>query len=101
MRRRCALKDVRSPERLLDECCLFLHRPMATLPEEKRQMIDKLHQAEAVLAGKKVLIVDDDIRNIFAMTSMLEPYQMQIALGRDRQGRDRDPAGRRRTSTSC
>ncbi|MEA2708726.1 MAG: hypothetical protein QOF78_1327, partial [Phycisphaerales bacterium] len=72
-----ALKDVRSPERLLDECCLFLHRPMERMPADRRQMIDNLHRTETVLAGKKVLIVDDDIRNIFAMTSLLEPYQMQ------------------------
>jgi CheY-like chemotaxis protein len=72
------LKDVRSPERLFDECCLFLHRPIAKLPDEKRQMIDKLHRTEAVLGSKKVLIVDDDIRNIFAMTSLLEPFQMTL-----------------------
>jgi signal transduction histidine kinase/HAMP domain-containing protein/DNA-binding response OmpR family regulator len=73
-----ALKDVRSPQRLLDEVCLFLHRPMAAVPQDKRRMIEDLHKAETVLATKKVLIVDDDIRNIFAMTSLLEPYQMQI-----------------------
>jgi CheY-like chemotaxis protein len=73
------LKDVRSPERLLDEACLFLHRPVTKLPEDRRQMIEDLHEAETVLAGKKVLIVDDDIRNIFAMTSLLEPFKMQIA----------------------
>ena len=72
------LKDVRSAERLLDECCLFLHRPMSQVPAEKRQMIDDLHRTETVLAGKKVLIVDDDIRNIFAMTSLLEPFQMSL-----------------------
>jgi HAMP domain-containing protein/signal transduction histidine kinase/DNA-binding response OmpR family regulator len=73
-----ALKDVRSPQRLLDEVCLFLHRPMTAVPQDKRRMIEDLHKAETVLATKKVLIVDDDIRNIFAMTSLLEPYQMQI-----------------------
>jgi CheY-like chemotaxis protein len=72
------LKDVRSPERLLDEVALFLHRPVSVLPENKRQMIEQLHQAGAVLDGKKVLIVDDDIRNIFAMTSLLEPHRMSI-----------------------
>jgi CheY-like chemotaxis protein len=72
-----ALKDVRSPERLLDEASLFLHRPFATMTDAQREMIGGLHQAGTVLAGKKVLIVDDDIRNIFAMTSLLEPYQMQ------------------------
>jgi len=73
-----ALKDVRSAERLLDECCLFLHRPMDRLPAEKREMIDNLHRTETVLSGKKVLIVDDDIRNIFAMTSLLEPFHMNL-----------------------
>ncbi len=72
------LKDVRSPERLLDDASLFLHRPIAKMSEEGRSMIDGLHTAEAVLTGKKVLVVDDDIRNIFAMTSLLEPYKMQI-----------------------
>ncbi|HEY7115667.1 MAG TPA: response regulator, partial [Tepidisphaeraceae bacterium] len=72
------LKDVRSPQRLLDEVCLFLHRRVDLLPADKRQMLEPLHRADTVLAGKKVLIVDDDIRNIFAMTSILEPHQMNI-----------------------
>ncbi len=71
-------KDVRSTERLLDEVALFLHRRMSDVPAQKRQMIESLHKTAAVLGGKKVLIVDDDIRNIFAMTSILEPHQMQI-----------------------
>ncbi|MFT3786913.1 MAG: HAMP domain-containing protein [Tepidisphaeraceae bacterium] len=72
------LKDVRSLERLVDDVALFLHRPLATLRPECRQMIDQLHNPRAVLAGKKVLVVDDDIRNIFAMTSILEPLNMEI-----------------------
>jgi ABC-type taurine transport system ATPase subunit len=72
------LKDVRSKERLLDDVLLFLHRPIEALPELKRMMLQELHQADTVLAGKKVLIVDDDIRNIFAMTSILEPHKMQL-----------------------
>jgi CheY-like chemotaxis protein len=72
------LRDVRSPQRLLDDVALFLHRRIDRLPDEKRQMIEGLHKAETVLAGKKVLVVDDDIRNIFAMTSLLEPFKMQI-----------------------
>jgi CheY-like chemotaxis protein len=72
------LKEVRSPERLIDEVALFLHRPTAAMAAERRQMIEQLHQAEAILGGKRVLIVDDDIRNIFAMTSVLEPYKMDI-----------------------
>jgi CheY-like chemotaxis protein len=72
------LKDVRSRERLLDDVLLYLHRPLASLPEDKRHLLEELHLADTVLAGKKVLIVDDDIRNIFAMTSILEPHKMQL-----------------------
>jgi CheY-like chemotaxis protein len=72
------LKDVRSVERLLDEVALFLHRPVAELTESRQEMLKKLHDTGTVLAGKKVLIVDDDIRNIFAMTSLLEPHKMSV-----------------------
>ncbi|QDL11507.1 hybrid sensor histidine kinase/response regulator [Brasilonema octagenarum UFV-E1] len=80
------IKDVRSPERLLDETALFLHRVQANLPAPKRQILEQLHSNDPVLAGKKVLIVDDDMRNIFALTSMLERYQMQILYAEN--GRD-------------
>jgi CheY-like chemotaxis protein len=72
------LKEVHSEERLLDECALFLHQDISKLGESKRETIQRLYQAETVLKGKKILIVDDDIRNIFAMTSLLERYEMQI-----------------------
>ncbi|MGF1981436.1 MAG: HAMP domain-containing protein [Nostoc sp. CmiSLP01] len=72
------IKDVRSPERLLDETALFLHRVQANLPEPKRQILEQLHSRDHLLAGKKALIVDDDMRNIFALTSMLERYQIQV-----------------------
>jgi CheY-like chemotaxis protein/signal transduction histidine kinase len=73
------VKDVRSPERLLDEVALFLHRPTARLPEAKRDIVVKLHQADGgVLAGRKVLVVDDDIRNVFALTSVLERHKMDV-----------------------
>ncbi|WP_088889589.1 response regulator [Leptolyngbya ohadii] len=72
------LKDVRSPERLLDETALFLHRVQADLPEMQRQMLERSQQQDPMLAGKKILIVDDDVRNIFALTSVLERYQMEI-----------------------
>jgi HAMP domain-containing protein/signal transduction histidine kinase/DNA-binding response OmpR family regulator len=72
------VKDVRSPERLLDETALFLHRDASQLPETKRQILEKLHQTDTVLAGKKVLVVDDDIRNLFAMTSVLERHKMEV-----------------------
>lgn len=80
------IKDVRSPERLLDETALFLHRVQANLPAPKRQMLEQLQQNDPILAGKKVLIVDDDVRNIFALTSLLERYQMQVLYAEN--GRD-------------
>ena len=72
------VKDVRSPERLFDQTALWLHRDVSKLPEAKRAMLTTLHDPDAVLARKKVLIVDDDIRNIFATTSMLERYKMNV-----------------------
>jgi signal transduction histidine kinase/DNA-binding response OmpR family regulator len=66
------VKSVRSMEHLLDETALFLHRVEANLPEPKRQILKQIHQSDPVFAGKKVLIVDDDARNIFALTSVLE-----------------------------
>ncbi|HEY9846423.1 MAG TPA: response regulator, partial [Candidatus Caenarcaniphilales bacterium] len=72
------IKDARSPERLLDETTLFLHRIQANLPRPQQQMLEQFHQADALLAGKKVLIVDDDVRNIFALTSLLERHQMEV-----------------------
>jgi hypothetical protein len=72
------IKDVRSPERLFDETALFLHWVQTNLPEPKQQILEQLHQTNPILASKKVLIVDDDVRNIFAPTSMLERHQMQL-----------------------
>ena len=80
------IKDVKSPERLLDETALFLHRVEAQLPEPKRQMLRELHRSDPVLAGKKVLVVDDDMRNIFALTSALERYRMNVEYAEN--GRD-------------
>ena len=72
------VKDARSPERLLDETALFLHRIEANLPEQKRQILEQLHESDPVLAGKKALIVDDDMRNIYALTSLLERHKMDV-----------------------
>jgi HAMP domain-containing protein/signal transduction histidine kinase/CheY-like chemotaxis protein len=72
------IKDAKSPERLLDETALFLHRVEAKLPESKRKMLEQLHDADAVIAGKRVLIVDDDVRNIFSLTSVLEDHAMNV-----------------------
>src|SRR5439155_19136966 len=70
------IKDVRSPERLLDEAAMLLHRNVSKLPEKQRKMLETLHRS--ALEGRKVLIVDDDIRNIFAMTSVLERFKMEV-----------------------
>ncbi len=72
------VKEVRTPERLLDETALFLHRVVAKLPEERRQMLDKLYLSADSLVGKKVLVVDDNIRNIFALTAVLEHHKMAV-----------------------
>src|SRR5471030_286488 len=80
------IKDARSPERLLDETALFLHRSQASLPELQRRMLEEIHAADGGLAGRKVLIVDDDLRNIFALSSLLERQQMQVSFAEN--GRD-------------
>jgi CheY-like chemotaxis protein len=72
------LKDVQSPERLFDETALFLHRVVTDLPETKQKMLEKLHASNDVLHRRKVLIVDDDARNIFALTTMLEKQEMEV-----------------------
>ncbi len=72
------LKDVQSPERLLDETALFLHRVVADLPPAKQQMLARIHNSNEALRGRKVLIVDDDVRNIFALSSVLENQDMEI-----------------------
>ena len=76
--RSVVVKGVESPERLLDETALFLHRVVADLPEEKQQMIERLHSSDEDLVGKTVLLVDDDARNIFALSSVLERRGMQV-----------------------
>ncbi len=76
--RSIVVKGVESPERLLDETALFLHRVVANLPEEKQQMIERLHRSDDDLVGKPVLVVDDDVRNIFALSSVLERRGMKV-----------------------
>jgi CheY-like chemotaxis protein len=70
------VKDVRAPERLLDETALVLHRNISKLPERQRKIVESWHHG--ALEGRKVLLVDDDIRNIFAMTSVLERFKMKV-----------------------
>jgi signal transduction histidine kinase/CheY-like chemotaxis protein/HAMP domain-containing protein len=72
------LKDVQSPERLLDETALFLHRVVTDLPREKQAMLERLHGSNEILRHRKILVVDDDARNIFALTSLLENHEMNV-----------------------
>jgi CheY-like chemotaxis protein len=76
--RSVVVKGVESPERLLDETALFLHRIVADLPLEKQKMLDQLHRSDDALFNKKVLVVDDDVRNIFALSSVLERRGMSV-----------------------
>jgi CheY-like chemotaxis protein len=78
MAKSVVLKDVQSPERLFDETALFLHRVVAELPVEKQKLLDHLHGNNEVLRGRKVLVVDDDARNIFALTTVLENHEMEV-----------------------
>jgi CheY-like chemotaxis protein len=78
MARSVVVKGVESPERLLDETALFLHRVVSGLPAEKQRMLERLHSSDENLVGQKVLLVDDDARNIFALSSALERRGMQV-----------------------
>ncbi|HVK95685.1 MAG TPA: response regulator, partial [Noviherbaspirillum sp.] len=80
------LKDARSPEKLLAETALFLHRSHADLSEHQRRMLDEVSAADVSLAGRKVLVVDDDLRNIFALSSVLERQDMKVLYAEN--GRD-------------
>jgi len=77
------IKGAKSPERLLDEVALFLHQVVADLPDEKQRMIEKARSREATLEGRRVLLVEDDVRNIFAITSLLEPLGLTLEIARN------------------
>jgi CheY-like chemotaxis protein len=76
--RSVVVKGVESPERLLDETSLFLHRVISDLPSEKQRMLDRLYHSDDDLVGRAVLVVDDDVRNIFALSSALERRGMTV-----------------------
>ena len=78
MARSVVVKGVESPERLLDETALFLHRIVGDLPQEKQRMLERLHESDDDLVGRTVLLVDDDARNIFALSSVLERRGMNV-----------------------
>ncbi len=77
------IKDARSPERLLDEVTLFLHQVESTLPQESQRMLKAVRDREAIFEGRRILVVEDDVRNIFALTSVLEPKGARIEIARN------------------
>src|SRR5262249_29245304 len=80
------VRRVHSCERLLDQAAFFLHQSVDALPEGTRGVLEDLHRSDRVLPGKRVLIVDDDMRNIFALSSVLEEHDMAVVAadnGRD------------------
>jgi CheY-like chemotaxis protein/CHASE3 domain sensor protein len=77
------IKDARSPERLLDEVTLFLHQVEAKMPPERQQMLKSARNREAQLEGRRILVAEDDVRNIFALSSVLEPKGVKVVIARN------------------
>ena len=80
---RVITKDPKSLERLFDEAALFLHRVESNLPEDKRRIIEMVHDKKAIFKNKKILVVDDDMRNVFALTSILENKGVQVIAAKN------------------
>jgi signal transduction histidine kinase/CheY-like chemotaxis protein len=78
-----ALKTVRSPERLLDETTLFLHQSEADLPQDKRSMLQLVYDKGSIFKGKRILLVDDDARNVFALATVLEDKEMEVIVSKN------------------
>ncbi len=77
------IKGAKSPERLLDEVTLFLHQVVSELPPEQQKMIEKARNRDAILESRRILIVEDDVANIYALTSILEPYGAVLRVARN------------------
>ena len=77
------IKGARSPERLLDEVTLFLHQVVQELPPTQQAMLKRAQDRESILVGRRVLVVEDDVRNVFALTSILEPQGVQVDIARN------------------
>jgi CheY-like chemotaxis protein len=77
------IKGAKSPERLLDEVTLFLHQVVADLPPEKQRMLEKAHSRDNIIDGRRILLVEDDVRNVFALTSILEPHGAILEIARN------------------
>jgi signal transduction histidine kinase/CheY-like chemotaxis protein/CHASE3 domain sensor protein len=79
------IKGARSPERLLDEVSLFLHQVVTDLSPEQQQMIQKAHNRDAILEGRRILVVEDDVRNVYSLTNILEPRGATVEIARNGQ----------------
>jgi CheY-like chemotaxis protein len=77
------IKGARSPERLLDEVTLFLHQVEAQLPPERQRMLKEVRARDNMLEGRRVLVVEDDVRNIFALSAVLEPKGVKVEIARN------------------
>jgi signal transduction histidine kinase/CheY-like chemotaxis protein/CHASE3 domain sensor protein len=77
------IKGAKSPERLLDEVTLFLHRVVSDLPPEQQRMLEQARSRDATIEGRRILVVEDDVRNVFALTSMLEPRGAVVQIARN------------------
>nr|WP_241527384.1 response regulator [Sphingomonas turrisvirgatae] len=79
------IKGAKSPERLLDEVTLFLHQVVSELPPEQQKMIQQARHRDAVLEGRRILIVEDDVRNVYSLTNILEPRGAKVTIARNGQ----------------
>ncbi len=95
------IKDARSPERLLDEVTLFLHQVESKLPVERQRMLQVARDRDAALEGRRILVVEDDVRNIFALSSLLEPKGASIEIARNGREALESPDAATRTSIWC
>ena len=77
------IKGAKSPERLLDEVSLFLHQVISDLPDEQQRMIRKARNRDALLEGRRILVVEDDVRNVYSLTSILEPRGARVQIARN------------------
>jgi CheY-like chemotaxis protein len=77
------IKGAKSPERLLDEVSLFLHQVVSELPDEQQKMIRRARSRDALLEGRRILIVEDDVRNVYALTNILEPRGAVVEIARN------------------
>ena len=77
------IKGAKSPERLIDEVTLFLHQVVSDLPEPQKKMLEKSLNRDALLEGRRILVVEDDIRNVYALTGIFEPHGVDVQIARN------------------